>query len=377
MGPIRRFWDVCSDPVEYARQWKRSTGGKVVAHTCSYAPVEILRASGALSMRLFGKTEDFTFSDGHLQAYCCSLVRGILNEALAGNLDFLDGAVFPHTCDSMQRLSDIWRINTSFSLHGDLVLPVKLNTDTAKTYMVDVLKLFMQRTGEQLGVVITGEDLEKAIQETNSTRKALCDLAAMRERSPGAVSGSDMYVAACASMIMAPSEWLDTMNSLLAELGQAAPGPPAQRLKRIVFSGGICGNTQIYDVIEKNGGVVVHDDLCTGARYYEGLVAEGTGDPVGAIAERYRTRVVCPAKHAGIYSRGQELVKIAEEKQAGGVIFLLLKFCDPHAFDYPYLKRMLDDRGIPSLLLETEDPWSIGEHGTTRVEAFMEIVRQR
>ncbi|RLC31303.1 MAG: 2-hydroxyacyl-CoA dehydratase, partial [Deltaproteobacteria bacterium] len=164
-------------------------------------------------MRLFGKTEDFTFSDGHLQAYCCSLVRGILNEALAGNLDFLDGAVFPHTCDSMQRLSDIWRINTSFSLHGDLVLPVKLNTDTAKTYMVDVLKLFMQRTGEQLGVVITGEDLEKAIQETNSIRKALCDLAAMRERSPGAVSGSDMYVAACASMIMAPSEWLDTMNS--------------------------------------------------------------------------------------------------------------------------------------------------------------------
>ncbi|RLC31302.1 MAG: hypothetical protein DRH32_04445 [Deltaproteobacteria bacterium] len=33
MGPIRRFSDVCSDPVEYARQWKRSTGGKVVAHT--------------------------------------------------------------------------------------------------------------------------------------------------------------------------------------------------------------------------------------------------------------------------------------------------------------------------------------------------------
>ena len=51
-------------------------------------------------------------ADAHLQAYSCSLVRGALEDALAGRLDFLDGAmVFPHTCDSIQRLSDIWRMN--------------------------------------------------------------------------------------------------------------------------------------------------------------------------------------------------------------------------------------------------------------------------
>ena len=32
---------------------------------------------------------------------------------------------------------------------------------------------------------------------------------------------------------------------------------------------------------------------------------------------------------------------------ADGVIFILLKFCDPHAFDYPYIKALLDSAGIP------------------------------
>jgi len=29
-------------------------------------------------------------------------------------------------------------------------------------------------------------------------------------------------------------------------------------------------------------------------------------------------------------------------------VFLLLKFCDPHAFDYPYIKEMLDKENIPA-----------------------------
>ena len=37
------------------------------------------------------------------------------------------------------------------------------------------------------------------------------------------------------------------------------------------------------------------------------------------------------------------------------MIFILLKFCDPHAFDYPYIKALLDSAGIPSLLFEVEE----------------------
>jgi benzoyl-CoA reductase/2-hydroxyglutaryl-CoA dehydratase subunit BcrC/BadD/HgdB len=65
---------------------------------------------------------------------------------------------------------------------------------------------------------------------------------------------------------------------------------------------------------------------------------------------------------------------MAENTQAQGVIFVLLKFCDPHAFDFPYIKELLDRAGIPSLLLEIEDQQTTLEQLKTRIEAFIELL---
>jgi benzoyl-CoA reductase/2-hydroxyglutaryl-CoA dehydratase subunit BcrC/BadD/HgdB len=68
------------------------------------------------------------------------------------------------------------------------------------------------------------------------------------------------------------------------------------------------------------------------------------------------------------------LVKTALEAEAHGVVFLYLKFCDPHAFDYPYLKEMLAAAGIPSLLVELEEQTASDGQFRTRCEAFMEML---
>jgi len=135
----------------------------------------------------------------------------------------------------------------------------------------------------------------------------------------------------------------------------------------------LCSMPDIYDVIESAGGAVVWDDFCTGARYVEGRV-EDTGDLDRNIAKRYMKRIVCPAKHAGIRARGSYLMDKVRAVQAGGVIFIYLKFCDPHSFDYPYLKEMLEKEGIPSMLYEIEDQASSGGQLQTRCEAFMEML---
>ena len=92
--------------------------------------------------------------------------------------------------------------------------------------------------------------------------------------------------------------------------------------------------------------------------------------PVTAIAQRYIERPVCPAKHAGIDMRAENLVRTVRDCRADGVVFLLLKFCDPHAFDYPYIKEALDREKIPSLLLEIEDQTQAGGQLETRLETF-------
>ena len=103
-------------------------------------------------------------------------------------------------------------------------------------------------------------------------------------------------------------------------------------------------------------------------------MVDETADPIAAVADRYRERIICPAKHTGIYARADYLVDTVRRTKADGVVFLLLKFCDPHAFDYPYLKQRLDDEHIPSLFLEVEDQSAPGQQAATRLEAFIEML---
>ena len=129
----------------------------------------------------------------------------------------------------------------------------------------------------------------------------------------------------------------------------------------------------IYSLIEAAGGDVVWDDLCTGSRYFDGDIGDETPLLAG-IADRYRKRMVCPAKHMDLTRRGTYLVQLTKAHRAAGVIFVLLKFCDPHAFDYPYMKKMLDAAGIPSLLFEVEDQQIVAGQVRTRCEAFIEML---
>ena len=173
MQILKQFHDIAGDPIGYARNWKAETCSRIVGYFCSYAPEEIIWAAGALPYRILGAGGTISRADGHLQAYSCSLVRGALDDALTGKLDFLDGTVFPHTCDSIQRLSDIWRLNAGLDFHLDLVLPVKLNTKSAESYMHAVIKKFRRDLETGLGVEITTEKLSKAIQTFNQIRTGL------------------------------------------------------------------------------------------------------------------------------------------------------------------------------------------------------------
>ena len=170
MEVLEQFHQVAADPKTYARGWKKEHGGQVVGTLCSYAPEELILAGGALAHRIVGGSGRISRADAHLQSYSCSLVRGALEGALAGELDVLDGVIFPHTCDSIQRLSDIWRMNAGTGFHLDVVLPVKLNTDSARRYMATVIAEAKAKLEALLGRTIDEADLKRAIENYNGIR---------------------------------------------------------------------------------------------------------------------------------------------------------------------------------------------------------------
>ncbi|MFO7569885.1 MAG: 2-hydroxyacyl-CoA dehydratase family protein [Smithellaceae bacterium] len=371
LTPLKAIVD---NPYAYLQKRKDQHAQKIVGYVCSYAPEEFIHAAGALPVRLFGSDSGIHRADLHLQSYCCSLARGILEEALSGHLDVLDGVIFPHTCDTMQRLSDIWRLNLPQTFHADVVLPVKLNSPTARNYLADVLRTFRHDLEQKLGRSITDADLASSIRLYNAIRERMQRLFALRREYPHLLPGRAFYVIIRAAMLMEREAFLDSLQGIVLELDAKAAGQsPSAPAKRIVLSGGICSHPDIYDAIEQAGGVVTGDDLCTGERYFEGKIDEQM-DPLLAIAKRIYERPVCPAKHSGLTDRGENLMALMKASKADGVIFLLLKFCDPHAFDYPYIKDMLACANMPSLLLEMEDQAASGGQLQTRLETFIQIL---
>lgn len=369
MEELNILYKISENPAEYLR---KSKDEKILGYFCSYTPEEIVLAADVHPARLFGTREDISLADAHLQSYSCSLVRGAMEDVLRGNIDFIDGAIFPHTCDSIQRLSDLWRINTNFPFFADVVLPVKMDRKSSQQYMVDVLNKFKGALETWLERKITEDDLKKSIDTYNGIRTLLGKLYKIRSNKPNVISDRDLFDIVRASMVMKRRDLLKMLSKILKAAQEKDGATRVENKKRLILTGSICNHPDIFGIIEDAGGTVVGDDLCTGARYLEGIIDMDV-EPIEAIAKRYMERTICPAKHLSLTARADHIISLVRETRADGVIFLFLKFCDPHNFEYPFIEEALDREDIANTLIEIEAQLPEGQI-RTRLETFMDTL---
>lgn len=359
------------DPSAYLKKWKAKTGKKILGYFCTNTPEEMIQAAGFLPVRILSSRDTISLASRHLQSYSCSLVQSSLEAGLRGELSYLDGTVFPHTCDSIQRLSDIWAENLRFPFHWDLVLPVKLHTESARTYLIHELRRFRKGLEDFAGRPVSDEDLRKAIALFNENRSLLKEISRYQAQYPGRIRPSNLYALIKTANFMAKEEHNPLLKEFASQLGDGQPFRPGG--VRLFLAGSVCDQPKIYDLVESCGASLVGDDLCTGWRYFAEDVSSA-GDPIVSLADRFVRKVPCPCKFNPEIDRADRLLQRVKAAGTQGVVFLLLKFCDPHAFDYPYLKERLDKEKIPSLLLEIESGGLPLGAMETRLRAFVETM---
>ncbi len=355
----------------YIREWKARTGRKILGYFCTNTPEEMIQAAGFLPFRILPSSGSISLASRHLQSYSCSLVQSSLEAGLRGDLDFLDGTVFPHTCDSIQRLSDIWAANLKFPFHWDVVLPVKLYTETARTYLIQELRRFRRGLEEFTARPVSDADLQAAITLLNENRRLLREVYLRRARHPDRLSASYFWAVIKTANLMPKEDHNSSLKALLSSFSGATSS--AFHRVGLFLIGSVCDDLPFYRLLDSSGAYVVGDDLCTGWRYFSDDVSLD-GDPIEALADRLMHKVPCPCKHNPEIDRGEKILQRVKDSGARGVVFLLLKFCDPHAFDYPYLKEKLEKSRIPSLLLEIEPGGYAAGAIETRLAAFLETL---
>jgi bzd-type benzoyl-CoA reductase N subunit len=353
------------------RSWPKCYPDRqAMGYICTYAPEEVIHAAGFTPVRIRTGPELPTQAEAHLQSFTCTLCRSALHQALRGDLVFLSGLVFPHTCDTLQVLADIWRENLRDLYVATVVHPLHLGSPSAQSYLMAEFQRFRQGLARFSGQHISKDSLKASIRLYNETRRLLSQLDNQRSR----LTAHGFYAAIGASMVMPKEQF----NPLAAELVELLSEKNSERQKSpcLLLIGPVLDDWAVLDIIDDLGACVVGDDLCTGSRYFDQPVAETEeeGDPIEALAARYLKRRPCPTKHSPYYQRAKHLLELTEERKADGLVFTLQKFCEPHAFDYAIVKETLDAAGVPHLLLELEHTPAVGQL-RTRLEAFLEMLQ--
>ena len=341
-----------------------------IAFFCPFVPEELIHAAGALPFRLMGNATKMSHVQAHLTPNCCHLVKSSLESLLQGELDFLRGIIFSHTCDAMQGLADIWSFQEHIPLQFNFVMPSRLDSELSRTFLQAEIERFKDFLESNVGKITPGS-LKASIRLFNQMREKLMEIYARRPKWHAQISGGDFARMIRAGDLLDRRRYVELLTDLLNILPEKTEG--SENLVPIFLAGNMTHSDSYFSLIEEAGAIVVQDDLCSGARFLRLMVPEDI-DPIEGITNRYFASFMCPTKHKGVYAHIETLLKEVEKSGAKGVVFLLYKYCETHYFDYPDLKAALESKGIPTLLLEVEDPSSSIGQLKIRIQAFIEML---
>jgi len=378
---------------------------QAMGYLCGYVPVEIIHAAGLTPVRVRGSNAPLRHVDAQLQPFTCALCRSTLDQLLCGEIQFLVGTVLAHTCDAMQALGDLWRID-SLRSHVNAISagpapfvhvvmqPTNLGSPAARAYLVAELSRFRDRLATFVGRPITDDDLCASIALYNDTRQLVKALQQRRDR----LSAPDFFAILDAAQIMPREQFNPLLADLLASLEtapppvrRACPDRPVRGGPGLFLTGAVLDEPLVLEIIEELGARVVGDDLCSGSRHFRDLVdAPGPGlsrpigpglsgregDPISALAVYFLRRPPCPAKLLPEHDPGPYVLDQVRMAHADGVLFVLEKFCDPHAFERALTLPALDGASVPHLLLDapSAEQSSSLEGVRTRLQAFVEML---
>jgi bzd-type benzoyl-CoA reductase N subunit len=364
------FSDIVCNRSDYLRDLKKTSGRKIFGYFCTYTPEELLYAAGIHPVRLFGGRDDITQADTLLQTFVCPFVRGVLDMALKGGYDYVDGIVHAYTCDATCGLFGIWQRNmkTSFTYTFS---PPYFFSDSSLQYLIRELRKLKEALEGFTGAKISDEAIRGGIDAVNRKRSVLKRLYAIRASNPSPIAGSRVLDIILAGSLMPASEFADAVENLIAYI--MAPMACGQDPHRVYISGSELHDPEILKVVEEAGVAIVGDDLCTGSRSFSGFV-EPADDPLEALARRYIARTPCPSR-LPVKRRLEFILDGIKESRAQALIFIIQKFCDPHLAEQPLLSEWLKEAGIPNMVIETEHRVGPGrEQIRTRVQGFLEMI---
>lgn len=352
-------------------EWKRQ-GKKVIGVLCSYVPEEVISAAGMLPWRIAGTWETdvshaLLHRPGRSRLYCTH----VLESALSGELDFLDGIVATDREQELVRLWDVWthfkKLPFSYIMH----IP-HLDSVLCRRRFEYEIQRFIGAVEQFAGTQITQQQLQQAISEFNQMRSLLVALYELRKRDVPPLSGAEILGIVTAATVMPKDRFNHELKALLPYLDTRKTSL-AKVMPRLLVSSDTLDNPAYLDLVEGLGCLVAMDDIDPGSKYFWRQVDTNDSDPIRALAERYIARPGC-ASMAEWDKQLEQVIAWSKEYNIDAVLELPEIDSIPCGFRAPYFAATLKKAGIPCASFKRDYHLGNVAQLRTRVAAFLEIV---
>jgi len=353
----------------------RQAGGHLVGILCEYTPRELIFAAGAWPVCLCGgSAEMIPAAETILPVNLCPLIKATFGFSVNKANPFLEMAellVAETTCDGKKKMYE--RLAERHPMHV-LELPQKADDPDAHAHWMRELRKLREALERRFGVTLDDDRIRAAIRLTNRERRLRRALAECLRAERPPLSGRELLD--LKSLIACLPADLEAYARILRELPSR---PDAERPRpdvvRVLLTGVPTphGAERVIDLLEKEGGLVVCQENCTGIKPIAEDIPEDASDPVEALANAY-WRLPCSVLTPNA-RRAELLRRWAAEYRAECVIELVWHCCLTYDVEASRTREWATQSGLPYLRIETDYSPSDDARIALRVAALYETVR--
>ncbi len=362
----------------------QAEGLKCIATTCENVPEPLLNLPGVFSVRLRApRTGSMDMATYYMTSFLCEYSRALLERAIEGGYNFVDGVVTPDGCSMMNRCVENMELLKTMGegkkgfFWQYMEIPQKNDKNALEMYTLQCRNHILKPLAENYGIDISETAIRKAVEEHNEVCSLIREIGEYRKEERARVTGYEYHILTLVTYVAPKSLIIDKLRETLEEIRLRESDEKRYRA-RVVFVGSEVDDTDVIKLVEESGAYVCADRFCYGSLPgRDEIILNDSEDPVRQICRILAERAQCPRywNTAKVNGRRSYVAQLAKEYNADGIIYEQMKFCDPWAYERMVGTIVLrDEYGYP--VLAVDRPYTIGSSGQmrTRVQAFVESI---
>lgn len=330
-----------------------ASGQLVIGYVGRDVPVELILASQACPVRVWGLTDADTSADCYLETAFTPESRSICEQWLCGDLDFMDFVIFPRSNDAAQRLYYyLCELQRCGRTQGPTPLMFDVST-IARTTSFDHTVSATKRLARALQ--IDTSSLSSSVARLRRRNEVIKQVLAARSAA-ASFRGSEVFPILCAADL----DWRESFDQQLAGYMETATRISSRR--RVLFAGNMPPDSRIHLAVEQSDGNIV----CEMIEHHHGDSA-GSPDILADIARRHHHGSSLAQR---MLASPTLLADTARDVNAQGVILWAIEEDETLPWELPRQAASLRAAGIPLLVLSRQ-AWRTGEAVLAQIGDFV------